>query len=211
MAMEERKVHPNILGNLAYWQLSKSMGMSGEHLENALAASTYMELETRAKNGIERIALSQMVLAQGRTAWLSELATRQTQPKSLAVVLEACERASSTFARLMRVFHECRQPRSPVTTVSIGVGQANLAAQQVVQNVENQTVNGNTDKQTRIQKGEVIDAEVIPSVKARTTVAEGGSEEKSTMEMEHRPKNLRRKESSRDELVGSRRKVHRPR
>jgi hypothetical protein len=116
------------------------MGMTGEHLEAACQAPIYLQEEVRAKNGIERMALGQMMLAQGRTSWLSKLATKQTQPKALAVVLEGCERASLTYVRLMRAFQECRQPKNTYTTVSIGVGQANLGAQQLVQNIRERSV-----------------------------------------------------------------------
>ena len=152
LAVVTRKMHPDMLGALGYTELARSMRVTGEHLEAACFAPMYLQEEMRAKNGIERMALTQMILAQGRTAWLSELSTRQSQPKSLAVVLEACERASSTFARLMRAFQEYRQQRNGGTKVSIG--QANLTAQQLVQNIQKQNTQEKHDGQTRKGKEE---------------------------------------------------------
>jgi hypothetical protein len=203
-----QKLHPVFLGGIAYSRLSECIGLTGKHLDAACEASLWLQEEVRAKNGIERMALSQMLLAQGRTAWLTQLATEQTQPQALAVALEACERASSTYMKLMRAFNEYRQPKNTGTTVSIGVGQANLAAQQLIQNIQKQSLQEKHDEQTRMRKeGEVIDAEVVSAVKAGTALAEKNNPEKSTVDKKHGTKNSGRKKQSRHELACARRKV----
>ena len=109
------------------------MGLPQELAEStALATLTFQE-EMCPRDALERLALSQMLLVHGRVAWLSKLLPAQADAGSLGVVSEACERALGSFLRLMRAFREYREPKNSSTTVSIG--QANVAGQQVVQNL----------------------------------------------------------------------------
>jgi hypothetical protein len=184
------------------------MRLPDELLEAAGHALFDLHGEMRAKNGIERMALTQMIMAQGRTAWLTDLATKQNQPQALASVLEACEKASSTYMRLMRAFQEYRQPKLPSATVSIGVQQANLAAQQLVQNFPKENVHKNVDEQTKIPtRGETIDAAVVSPVGARVALAQGRNPEESAMDQKHRTENSAGKSQGRYEFARPRRKV----
>jgi hypothetical protein len=125
--------HPQLLGNLPYFFLAKSMSMGGELLEAAAPAVLAFQERMCPTDALEELALSQALITHARAAWLATLATKQTDAQSVAIVNEAADRASGTFARLMRAIREHRKPTNPTTTVSIG--QANVAGEQVVQNM----------------------------------------------------------------------------
>lgn len=114
-------------------------------MELALAAILSFQKQMHPKDGLERLALSQILMAHARTAWLTKLLAAETEATTLAVISEAAERASGTFARLTRAIAEYRQPKTSHATVSIG--QANLAGQEVIQKVERQEVH-----QTKCQR-----------------------------------------------------------
>lgn len=205
------KLHPDFLGDLAYERLSQCMGMSGEHLEMAAPAAFNFQQEMRPKDGLERLTLTQALLAHGRVAWLTKLATAQTNAHALGIIVEACERASGTFVRLMRALAEHRQPRSSSPNVSIA--QTNVANQQVVQNVQKmEGQHKENDEQTRISEREAaIDAEVVPVIQRGIKFAEGRNLANKTLEEKHGTKKPGRKSQGRDELAAARRAVRHPR
>jgi hypothetical protein len=201
------KLHPDLLGDLAYERLSQCMGVSGELLDMATPAAFNFQQDMRPKDGLERLTLTQALLAHGRVAWLTKLATAQTNAHALGIIVEACERASGTFVRLVRALGEYRQPRNSSPNVSIA--QANVAHQQIVQNV--QIMEGKhkeDDEQTRInEKGAAINAEAVPVIQTGIEVAEGRNLANKTLEEKHGAKKPGRKIQGRDELAAARRAV----
>jgi hypothetical protein len=184
------KMHPDIVGDSAYAGLSESISIPVELGEASWQAPLQFQQQMGAKDALERLAHTQILMAHARTAWLTKLATRQTDVKALAVILEACDRASSTFVKLMRATSEYREPKSPSTTVSIG--QANVAHQQLVQNVQGQEGKRiENDEQTKI--GPVIDAEAISAITKGLEITEGRNPAHATVEKEHGAKECCRK------------------
>ena len=207
LTLISEKLHPDLLCDLAYMRLSRCMGMTGDNLEAAVPAAFNFQQDMRPKDGLERLALSQALLAEGRATWLTKLATTLKDAKSLGIVLEACERATGTYMRLMGAIREYRQPSSQSTTVSI----ANVAhQQQIVQQVGNFEGRKN-DEQTRIENGGIIDAEVVSSVAERTEVTEEINPQKAAVDTKLRAEKLTRKTPKRDERTQTRRAVRRHR
>jgi len=79
----------------------------------------------QSKDGLERLAISQLLVTHGRVMWLSKLLTEQTNTKAITAISASIDSALSTFVRLIRAIDEYRRPRGPDTSVSIG--QANVA------------------------------------------------------------------------------------
>jgi len=142
--------HPDLLTDAAYVGLSAKMFPAQELLlKSATDATLAFQRQMHPKDALERLALAQVLMTHARAAWLTKLATTQTDVPSVVAINEACERASGTFVRLMRGIGEYRQPPSPSTTVSIG--QANVAQQQIVQNIREVPGEKNVDERTRIR------------------------------------------------------------
>jgi hypothetical protein len=75
LSLISEKLHPDLLCDLAYMRLSRCMGMTGDNLEAALPAAFNFQQDMRPTDGLERLALSQALLAEGRATWLTKLAT----------------------------------------------------------------------------------------------------------------------------------------
>jgi hypothetical protein len=211
MSLILEKLHPELLGDLSYHFLSRAMSLTGEHLEAAVPSALSFQEQMQPKDGLERLALTQALLAHARAAWLTKLLTSQMSAQSLAIISEACERASGTFGRLMRAIAEYRRPPSSSATVSIG--QANLAHQQVVQNIQKQELQGkNDDERTKITtKGAAVTAEVLSADAEGAGVAADLHPTNAPMEEEHRTSNAGRKSPSQDKRTKTRRALRRSR
>lgn len=83
-------------------------------------------------DALERMLVEQATWTHARTAHLSLMTTQSTDLDTVVSLSTATDRASNNFRRLMLALKEYRQPqREPANHTSIG--QANIAAQQVVQ------------------------------------------------------------------------------
>jgi hypothetical protein len=189
--------HPQLLGNVAYFCLSKSMSLTGDLLEAAAPAVLAFQERMRPTDALEELALSQALITHARAAWLSTLAIKQTNAQSLAVMNEAADRASSTFARLMRAIREHRKPTNPSTTVSIA--QANVAAQQIVQNIPGQESQKNHDEQTGIPGEQATVTASVQAIDEGIAVAPNGHQTNEAVDKKHRATKPRRKGSGSDE------------
>lgn len=87
----------------------------------------------KPRDPLEKLALEQLLLNHLRTLALSQQACAQTGPEMIEVLNGAADRASGAFRRLMIAFGEYRKPRSQSI---VAIGQANVASQQIVQNVD---------------------------------------------------------------------------
>lgn len=81
----------------------------------------------------EEMLVAQLIFAHTRAMHLADLAMVQTGVDSLRVVNEYADRASNTYRRLMLALAEYRRPPRSGDT---HIGQANIAAQQVVLNAQ---------------------------------------------------------------------------
>jgi hypothetical protein len=179
------RAQPFLLGEMVYIELAQRLMGGKEFVEIAGPGALSFLEEMQPRSALERLALTQALLAHARAAWLTKLLTTQTDPHCFGTVAEACERAVATLTRLMRALMECRQPKSPSTTVSIG--QANVAREQVVQNVRKQEgTQRENDEQTRNnERGRVIGAQAVPVVEKRAEVTESRNPGNATMGEKH--------------------------
>jgi hypothetical protein len=179
---ELAKFHPDLLADVAYLNLASKISV--EQLELALPAALIFQKQMRPRDALERLALTQVLMAHARTAWLTKVLVNQADPSHLAVISEATERTASTFARLMRAITDYRQPRT-----SVSIGQANLAQQQIVQNkVAREKENS---KRTNF---EVCRRAAPVQVDARrAALSSGDRQANATLATEHRRKNPSRK------------------
>jgi hypothetical protein len=100
------------------------------------------------RDAIEEMLVVQMAWTHARLARLSAIAQDQQQRRNVQVVHDACDRAANTFRRQMLTLADYRRPAQPSNFVAIA--QANLANQQVVQNVEGANrQNENTSNEQR--------------------------------------------------------------
>ena len=196
------KMHPDLLGDAAYLRVSDKMLLPEEMRDAAALGSAHFCRQMLPADALERLALSQLLLAHGRTAWLTKLLTDQSDAPSFEVISEACERATGSFVRLMRAFGEYRRPFSSGTSVSIG--QANLAHQQVVQNFPKGEARGKNGVRTRIaHKGTAVAEELSADGEGPKVIAECHPEN-AALEEEHGASNAQRKGEKRDEPTKAR-------
>src|ERR1700730_7253874 len=126
------KLPPDFLGTAAYLLVAEKMSLGPELLEATGLGAIGFQEQMQSKDGLERLAISQVLVTHGRVMWLSKLLTEQTSTKAITAISASIDSALSTFVRLMRALDEYRRPRSANTSVSIQ--QANVASNQVVQN-----------------------------------------------------------------------------
>ena len=198
-------LHPQLLGNLSYCFLSKAMSLTGEPLEAAGPGAMNFAGQMQPKDPLEGLALTQALLADARSAWLAKLATTQRDAHALGIILQACEAASGTFVKLMRAIAEYRRPDGSTTTVSIG--QANVAHQQVIQNIQKQELQEkNDDERTKITRREpAVTAEILSANSERAQVTASRHPTNTTMDEKHGPENAGRKGPSQHECPKTRR------
>jgi hypothetical protein len=202
------RAHPVIVGGLPYGLLTASTTGGDDELCDlaAPAAMTFIE-EMRPRDALQRLALSQALLAHSRASWLTKLMTGQTDGTSLSAISEASERAANTLARLMRALREYREPKS--ATVSIAqVGQANLGHGQVIQNFLRQEVpqKFKGDEQTRISSaGNATEPKALLTVGDRLAVTPAQHTANPALDEKYWAKNAGGKSPSRRQCVKARR------
>ena len=113
-------------------------------------------------------------------------------------VSTAIDSGVSTFTRLMRTLDEYRRPQIANTTVSIG--QANVAGNQLVQNIQNQETTARHGNQTKIGLNRApINAEVIPAHTRGIAVTPNSHPTNAAVDKKHGATKPRRKGSGSDE------------
>jgi hypothetical protein len=186
---------------------ARTTGGNEEFCDLAAPAALTFIGEMRPRDGLERLALSQALLAHSRASFLTQLMTRQSDAVTLSAISEAAERAANTLARLMRAFREYREPKE--ATVSIAqVGQANLGNGQLVQNLLKQKVAGknNRGEQTRIlSAGNATEPKALLTVSERLAVTPAQHPAKPTLDEKHWAKNANGKSPSRKQRAKARR------
>jgi hypothetical protein len=87
----------------------------------------------KPRDPLEKLTLEQLMLHHARVLRLSIQACEQSDPERIKLLHEACDGASGAYRRLMTAFNENRRP--PRQPAAIAIDQANVANQQIVQNV----------------------------------------------------------------------------
>ena len=122
-----------LLANINRFQMEKV----GCKNDNPIAESSAkfvgdLMLRFKARDPVEEMLFSQMVLTYGRMVSLTASVDLQSNIKWATMMHEAADRAANTFRRQMLALAEYRRP--PRTNSFTAIGQANIAQQQVVQN-----------------------------------------------------------------------------
>jgi hypothetical protein len=102
-------------------------------LRSAEAFVAALKESMQPRDALEEMLVLQMAWTHARIANLSRIAPRQTDANNVRVVNDACDRAANTFRRMMLALAEYRRP--PRADHFVAIKQANVANQQVVQNV----------------------------------------------------------------------------
>ncbi len=121
------------LGILDPKTLQANLGLQEKEFFAALSDS-HAEFvhQMQPRDLLEKLALEQLMLHHARVLRLSQQACCQSDPEPAKLLHEACDGASGSFRRLMTAINENRRPRQKA---AIAIDQANVANQQVVQNV----------------------------------------------------------------------------
>jgi hypothetical protein len=128
----------------------------------------------------------------------SDAESEQTNTKAVATISTAIDSGVSTFTRLMRTLDEYRRPQIANTTVSIG--QANVAGNQLVQNIQNQETTARHGNQTKIGLNRApINAEVVPAHTKGIAVTPNSHPTNAAVDKKHGATKPRRKGSGSDE------------
>ena len=192
------KLPPEFPGTAAYLLIAEKMSLGPELLEAAGLGAISFQEHMQSKDGLERLAISRLLVTHGRVMWLSKLLTEQTSTKAITAISASIDSALSTFVRLMRAIDEYRRPRGPNTSVSIQ--QANVASNQLVQNIENQEVEPKYGNQTRIGLDRTaVNAEIVQANTKRITVTPSDHQTDKAVDQKHGTKKPRRKGSGSDE------------
>ncbi len=131
------------------------------------------------RNAIEEMLLVQMAWTHARLARLSAIAHNQERRGNVQVVHSACDRAANTFRRQMLTLAEYRRPAQPNNFLAIK--QANVAHQQVVQNVEDQNLRNEIASN---EQGSAPPA--LPSIAAGIGIPASNGAEKQAVAAKHR-------------------------
>jgi hypothetical protein len=93
------KLPPDFLGTAAYLSLADKIALGPELLEAAGLGAISFQEQMQSKDGLERLAISQVLVTHGRVMWLSKLLTEQTNTKAITAISASIDSALSTFVR----------------------------------------------------------------------------------------------------------------
>lgn len=164
----------NILRTQTDWVVGDPTGDIGDALVESIKESV------QPRDAVEEMLVLQMLWTHARLAKLSAIANEQVQRANVRLVHDACDRAANTFRRQMAALSEYRRP--PRGDAFIAIKQANLAAQQVVQNVEL------TNSSTANTSNEQGWAAELPPLGTGTGVPARDGAEQPAVAVEQRPK-----------------------
>jgi hypothetical protein len=192
------KLPPDFLGTAAYLLVAEKMSLGPALLEAAGLGAMGFQEHMQSKDGLEGLAISQLLVTHGRVMWLSKLLTEQTNTKAITAISASIDSALSTFVRLMRALDEYRRPRAANTTVSIG--QANVAGNQLVQNIQNQEVTPKYGNQTKSAPDQAaINTEIVPANTKGIAVTASDPQADKAVDQKHGTKKSGRKGSGGNE------------
>jgi hypothetical protein len=87
----------------------------------------------KPRDPLEKLTLEQLMSHHVRVLRLTQQACGESDPALIRMLHEACDGASGAYRRLMTAFREDRRPHRQ--KAAIAIDQANVANQQIVQNV----------------------------------------------------------------------------
>jgi hypothetical protein len=110
------RFQPVELSSMAYSMLAIKSFPQQEQWKSVGQANFSLLEEMQAQDPLERLVLSQLLLAHGRAVWLTNEMRTQSKVEMIPALSEAAERASGTVARLQRVFSEYRERLAAIKT-----------------------------------------------------------------------------------------------
>jgi hypothetical protein len=134
---EEANIHLLKIGQHVYINQLETFAKSPDIKRATFCAIVETVERMKPRDPMEEMLILQSIWTHARVAKLSLLANQQTGIQALRVVTEACDRATNAYCRQMLALAEYRRP--PRSDAFMAIKQANLAQQQLVQNVEKPT------------------------------------------------------------------------
>ena len=184
-----KEVFLNVVGGAVLTAQMKPFVSGDSEATATRSAELFVEAireSVQPRDALEEMLVVQMAWTHARLARLSAIAHNQEQRGAVQVVNDACDRAANTFRRQMLALAAYRQPSQPGSFVAIR--QANVANQQVVQNVDSQKPSPEIEKHsTSNEQGSAPPA--LPPVAERIELPAGGGAEKQAVAAKHRPQN----------------------
>jgi hypothetical protein len=184
----------NVVGGSVLSAQLKPFVTAASEEEAARSAELFVEAvreSVQPRDALEEMLVVQMAWAHARLARLSAIAHNQEQRGNVQVVHDACDRAANTFRRQMLALAEYRRPAQPGSFVAIR--QANVANQQVVQNVENHTASSPNFRNPAASNEQGSATPALPPVAEGVEIPAGGGEAEQTVAGQHRPQDTRGK------------------
>jgi hypothetical protein len=105
----DARLQPVELSSVAYSMLAIKSFPQQDQLDSVVQANVSLLEEMQAQDPLERLVLSQLLLAHGRAVWLTNAMRTQSKVEMIPFLSEAAERASGTVVRLQRAFSEYRE------------------------------------------------------------------------------------------------------
>ena len=201
---DPREQHGFLLTAEVYRHLLKSVVDSDAFAKSALRHMMGVYLEAGPRDPFEQMLLSQMVQTHARLMHLNLMAPQQKNLKWFALMNEAADRAANTFRRQVLALAEYRRPPRPAQSFT-AIGQANIAAQQVVQN-QNQgnPANENATNEQGCDPGQREAAPALPPDAGGPGGAAAVGGRGPSVGVEHRPSDVRRQGPGADERAAAR-------
>ena len=141
-----------IFGNALLPQFSKIFSQLKQGQPALTYAADVMD-RMKPRDPLELMLIVQALGAHARVLHLTNLANQQTTLDRVRTTHEYADKASNTYRRLILALTEyCRPPRTGDSFT--GIKQANIAAQQVVNNVEQRENTTNEQGSSNIQHAE---------------------------------------------------------
>jgi hypothetical protein len=129
-------LHVPLIGQHVYRNQLQTFARSDDLDKSTLQYISDILTGMKPRDAFEEMLIMQALWTHNRVAQLSSFVGAQKNVKWSQHMHDAADRASNTFRRLMLALAEYRRP--PRSDAFMAIKQANLAQQQVVQNVEKQ-------------------------------------------------------------------------
>jgi hypothetical protein len=160
----------------------------GNHIGAAAIYVGKLRQDLKPRDAIEEMLVEQLAVTHARVVKLSGQAVIQKSETWYRTLSETCDRAANTFRRLTLAFREYREPRR--TTV-MAIQQANLANQQVVQQISGPAEDNH-------------EPATLPPVAARPAITSGNDSQESALDVLDRSTDNRGEEPVQHERVQTR-------
>lgn len=143
-----RHLHGSVAAGFIYRDQAAQFLKAGLIHETAIDYAQDFLARLAPADPIEELLAAEAMWTHARLGHLTSMAGAETNIERLRVLHELCDRASNTLRRLALALAEYRRPRRPGTSgdAFIAIRQANVAAQQIVQNGRTEGENASNEQ-----------------------------------------------------------------